>query len=127
MTGTDNTRFGKWDAVVIASVVLVALAMILFLFIFNGQSQPSTAQIWKDQVMLYELPLQTDTEITVTGEYSNTITVRDGRIAITAADCPGEDCVHTGWIDQSGYSIVCLPNRVEIRLTGEPSVDAIVH
>ena len=67
--------------------------------------------------------------MTVGGLYTNRITVRGGRIAITESSCPGEDCVHSGWIDRPGRSLVCLPNRVEIRLEGpaaEDDVDAVV-
>ena len=48
-------------------------------------------------------------------------------IAITGSDCPGEDCVHSGWIKASGRSIVCLPNKVEIRIVGQSDdVDFVV-
>ena len=50
----------------------------------------------------------------------------DGRVAVTYADCPGTDCVHSGWVSAAGRAVVCLPNRVEIRLTGAPGVDAVV-
>ena len=63
----------------------------------------------------------------ITGTYSNTITVEEGKIAITASDCPGEDCVHSGAIHTSGRSIVCLPNGVEVRVVSAQSdVDFVV-
>ena len=43
-------------------------------------------------------------------------------------DCPTQDCVHTGWISYTGQTIVCLPNGVEVRLTGggaEPEIDGV--
>ena len=39
-------------------------------------------------------------------------------IRVALSDCPTQDCVHTGIIDRSGQSIVCLPARVIIRLEG---------
>ena len=35
-----------------------------------------------------------------------------------SSDCPTQDCVHTGTISRSGQSIVCLPARIVIQLTG---------
>ena len=70
--------------------------------------------------------LNTDAEFEVSGEYVNRIVVRDGRVCIEDSDCPGSDCVHSGWIDKGGRSIVCLPNRVEIRISGESDVDFVV-
>ena len=66
----------------------------------------------------------------MTSKYSNTITVKDGKIAVTESDCPGEDCENCGWSDSTGRSIVCLPNEVEIRIIAEPSeedVDYVVR
>jgi hypothetical protein len=37
---------------------------------------------------------------------------------VAQAACPGRDCQHTGWIDQPGEQIVCLPNRLIITITG---------
>ena len=56
----------------------------------------------------------------------HTVTVQDGRVAVTASDCPGSDCVHSGWAKDAGRAIICLPNRMEIRLTGSSDVDVIV-
>ena len=64
-------------------------------------------------------------KFTVTGETggSNTVTVRDGRIAVTAADCPDHYCMERGFCS-SGTPIVCLPNRLVIQFQGGQSVDA---
>ena len=69
--------------------------------------------------------LRIDQQFTVTGETggSNTVTVRDGRIAVTAADCPDHYCMERGFCS-SGTPIVCLPNRLVIQFRGEQSVDA---
>ena len=37
---------------------------------------------------------------------------------VVEADCPTQDCVHTGTVTYSGQSIVCLPARIVIRLEG---------
>ena len=46
------------------------------------------------------------------------------------ADCPDKDCVNQGWISRPGQMIVCLPNRLVIKiesdkLTQEEDVDAV--
>ena len=119
-------RFGKWDIVVIAAVVLLAGA--LFLLFLPGQEASGTyAEIYQNGEKIKTVSLAEDQEFSVTGKYENTITVRDGKIAVSASDCPGEDCVHSGWMDGTGYSIVCLPNGLEIRIVAEnPDVDFVV-
>jgi hypothetical protein len=42
--------------------------------------------------------------------------------------CPRKICSHMGWIRKPGETIVCLPNRLVIRLVtpGKPALDVIV-
>jgi len=76
--------------------------------------------------LMQELSLESDQSILITGEYENTVVIRDGKACIAQSSCPGEDCVHSGWISSPGRSVVCLPNRVEIRITGSSEVDFVV-
>ena len=39
-------------------------------------------------------------------------------LRVSSSDCPTQDCVRTGTISRSGQSIVCLPARIIIQLTG---------
>lgn len=41
--------------------------------------------------------------------------------------CPRKICSHTGWIRRAGETIICVPNRLVVRLTGQGStqVDAV--
>lgn len=126
----DALTFRAGDAAAIAAVVLAALAMIVFFLFSAAKGGAVTVRVYQDGELIREMPLSTDTEFTVRGDYENRITVRGGRAAVTQSDCPGEDCVHSGWIDRPGRSIVCLPNRVEIRLEGGETaddVDAVVR
>lgn len=113
-------------AAVLAVLAAAVLTAVLFHVIASRQEQ-GTAVIYLDGKQIRTVQLDTDGEFTVGGAYENTITVRDGRIAVTASDCPGEDCVHTGWISRAGSSIICLPNRLEIRITGSDVPDGVAQ
>lgn len=39
-------------------------------------------------------------------------------VRVTRSDCPTQDCVRTGLITRGGQSIVCLPARIIVQLTG---------
>lgn len=134
-SGTDKAsiwRFRIGDAVVIALAVCVSLALIGF-FVLPKKQEPvktAKAQVWQYGQLLYELPLNEDTEKTVTGLFTNVITVKDGKVFVSESDCPGKDCVHMGSLDRGGWSIVCLPNRMEIIVTEtqeENPVDSVVR
>ena len=55
----------------------------------------------------------------------NTVTVKDGKIAVTEADCPDQYCVKQGFCN-SGEQIVCLPHKLVISFVGESHVDGAV-
>ena len=48
-----------------------------------------------------------------------TVAAEDGNgLRVSSSDCPTQDCVRTGTISRSGQSIMCLPARIIIQLTG---------
>ena len=126
MTKPESLRFRKGDVLAIVLVAVIAV-VVAVCFLPKSQSGPVQAQIYHEGVLLKTLPLDTDTSFDVVGKYTNTITVENGKIAITASDCPGEDCVHSGAIHSSGRSLVCLPNELEVRVVNSQcDVDFVV-
>ena len=126
MKKTDDLRFRKGDLLAIVLVAFLAVVVALS-FLHSGDSEGVRAQIYQNGELIETLSLNEATSLEITGKYTNVITVHDGGIAITASDCPGEDCVHSGAISESGRSIVCLPNEVEVRVVNAQSdVDFVV-
>ena len=119
-------EFCKWDLIAVTSVVL--MAVVVFLLFLPAKTEPAAyAQIYLNGQLVKTVSLREDGQFTVTGAYSSTIAVCDGKIAVVSSDCPGADCVACGWIDSCGRSIVCLPNGLEIRVVSEKGdVDFIV-
>jgi len=115
----------KGDLLAAAAVLLLALGITLLLLVRASRADRTFVQIYRDGELVKEVSLQTEQSFSVSGDYTNTVTVKDGKIAVTHSDCPGADCVHSGWISRAGQSIVCLPNRTEIRLVGEKTEDGI--
>lgn len=119
-------RFRKWDIAAVAAVVLLA-GLVFLLFLPGPEQTAAAAHIYQDGKLIKTVSLEEDQQFAITGRYSCTVTVRGGKIAVTGSDCPGEDCVRSGWISGPGRSIVCLPGGVEIRVvSGSADVDFVV-
>ena len=110
---------------------ILLLAVILALctglsVIFLRPQQAEIAQIWSEGKLVRTVSLSIDQEFTVErdGQF-NTVTVKDGKIAVTAASCPDSYCMKRGFC-QGGAQIVCLPNRLVIKFTGEQAIDGVV-
>ena len=118
--------FRRGDLLAIFLVVLMAVCVFIACMQWTVPDKNRIVQVYQDGALIRELPLDSDASFGVSGQYANTICIKNGRAAIIDSDCPGADCVHSGWTDRSGRSIVCLPNRVEIRITGASDVDFVV-
>ena len=107
----------------------------ILLLVFGGLSIPlllpgeaaTHAEIVSDGQLMHTVDLRIDREITISAYNGgrNTITIKDGKIAVTDATCPDHYCMHRGYCN-SGTQIVCLPNRLVIRFVGEQPIDAVV-
>ena len=84
------------------------------------------AKITSDGEVVSIVDLKVNQEFTVQSDRggSNTITVKDGAIAVTAAECPDHYCMKRGFCD-GGTQIVCLPNRLVITFLEEAEVDFV--
>ena len=125
MMKTSRLRFQKGDF--LAIMLVAVLGLVIFLCFFPSSKEAGSLEIYQNGVLIRSVPLNEDQQFTITGDYTNTVTIRSGAAAITHSNCPGEDCVSSGWMEHSGRSIVCLPNAVELRLVGtEADVDFVV-
>lgn len=109
---------------IIAAILLLCVGLSLLFFL--PAEKATRAEIWSEGKLLETVDLSVDRELEVTSSNGvNVITVKDGAIAVTHADCPDGYCMKRGFCD-GGVQIVCLPNRLVIRFVGEQSVDAVV-
>ena len=119
--------FCKGDIFAIVLVAAIAVLVSVVFWTWIGSEEGSVVSVYQEGELVREVPLNETTELIVEGTYTNKILVKDGKTAIVESDCPGTDCVHSGWIHEAGRSIVCLPNRVEIRIEGASEVDFVVR
>ncbi len=101
--------------------ILIALIVAVSLFLLYGQlfltPRAVTARIYENGIKIADIDRGKDARIPIIGGKMH-IEVRDGSLRIADSNCPGQCCVRGGWINKSGQSLVCAPNRVSIELTG---------
>ena len=121
--------FCKGDVVVISFVIMLAILIGVVFWMKTGTEPGNVVVVYQEGEKVQEISLDKDTEVLIENYYTNKLIVRDKKVAIVESDCPGMDCVHSGWISGKGRSLVCLPNRVEIRIEGDvdSEVDFIVR
>ncbi len=63
-------------------------------------------------------PLNEDRTVVVPApkQNENVVVISGGKVSVTEASCKNQVCVKHGPISRSGESIVCLPNRLVVRI-----------
>lgn len=105
----------KADLILIAGLILLSFACLLFLR--GGEGETFTVK--QGDEIIYQGKLSENTTFTAEGEYHNVIVVENGEVFVAESDCPGGDCMHQGRISRKGQRIACAPNGVIVSVTGE--------
>lgn len=101
----------------IALLILIGSGFIIQNLFFGNPG--ATAIIEQNGEKIYELDLNENTSLILEDGQggSNTITIANGTIAVTDANCPDLVCVHTGAISHTGEIIACLPHTLIITIS----------
>lgn len=111
----------KTKVILFLLLAAVAASAVVLLLRGGGEDSP-VARITRDGVLLEEIDLsKVDQPYTLAFEDEsgrNVVTVEQGRIRVSEADCPDRVCVNQGWIADGTVPIVCLPHRLMIEIKG---------
>lgn len=114
----------KKDIIIIISLLLLAVIIYLLCqkFIFKSSTQ---AEILYNNNVIQTVDLSKDRVFSPDGFPNVQFEVKDGAIAFVKSDCPDKICIHTGFINKTGQSAVCLPNKLVLRLKSDDNdIDA---
>ena len=118
-SGKYNDFFKKGDI----AIVLVVVVLIVLTLVFALRSDADEAEIYVDGQHKYRLDLRENTTLDIL-DGKMRICVKDGKISVESSDCKEQLCVHSSAVGTDGGMIVCLPNKVVIKVVAR-EVDAI--
>ncbi|MBR5099502.1 MAG: NusG domain II-containing protein [Spirochaetales bacterium] len=107
------------DTLLIITLLLIG---IILLFVLRGQSNEGSYVI-----IMYQNEEKARFSLASDGIYNinngkNKIEILGGKVRMTYADCPDELCIRQGWIEFDGQSIICLPNKITVMVSGGDSL-----
>lgn len=112
----------RYWILIFGALALVCGALCLLLSAGDG----GTARVYSQGELVMTVDLAKDAFYRIgTGAQWNELTVSGGKLWVSAASCPSQDCVHRGPAD-SGLPIVCLPNDLLIKFSEDETFDAII-
>ena len=109
----------------IGDVLLIIFFLLFILFLPRDRGEKVTISVDKTKTFVY--PLNQNRELIVNGKIGTAkVEIGDGRVRILNSPCPLKICEKKGWISNKGDFIICVPNRIVIKITGE-KYDAITE
>ncbi len=113
----------KKDLILICSVLVLAAAFWLVPravgLLGNSKEQKLRITVSGEEYGTYSL--EKDQVIKV-GD-TNVCEIKDKKVSMISADCPDQLCIHQRTIQLQGETIVCLPNKVVLEITGTKQTD----
>ena len=120
-----RTKKDRLRADILLIAALLALALGFFALQRLSRKDGALAVVYVNGERTAEYPLAEDTTVTLhapNGGY-NILVISGGTADVTEASCPDGICVRAKGAQYEGDTIVCLPNKTEIRIEGAASAD----
>ena len=117
------------DLILIGSILVVIIASFLAIFLSKKKTN-LVAKIYvkNELVQTIDLSKSEDQEFIIDGANGQLIvSIKDHSIGVKEADCPHQDCVHTGYVSESNRPIICAYNQVYIVIEGDSDYDARIN
>ncbi len=115
----------KADIVLFVILLVFGLALSALSFFSGTAGQKVQIEVDGRPYGVYSLAENQTIEIKE-NDHTNKITIKDGTVQMAYSDCKNQICVNDGKISMTNQSIVCLPNKVLVEITGgEEEFDAI--
>lgn len=114
---------------IILTVILIITGLAISYAFSTGKTAGDELLITADGRKFGSYSLLEDRNITVKQEgHINKVTIKDGVVSMTFSDCKGQDCVKQHSISETGETIICLPNKIVLEITGgENKYDAVAR
>ena len=110
--------------IILLSALLLGSVLACIPLLRSGPAGQAKITSAGEVISIVDLAVDQEFTVTAPGGGSNTVTVKNGAIAVTAADCPDHYCMKRGFCN-GGTQIVCLPNRLVISFLGQSEVDFV--
>ncbi len=113
-------------------IILIIAIIVLFVIAIIGNDTSKSALVYYDNNLVLSIDLtdKSEQEYIVNG-YNGPVKIikKDGKIKVEEEDSPLHLCSRQGFIEKSYESIVCLPNKIVIKIVSskQEELDTVVR
>lgn len=121
MINEKDLKIRKNDIFLVASIIILCIIISVIPFFFS--SDGSSVLIYLDGELYAEKSLNENSVTDIDGLMQ--VVIENGKAYVKNSVCPNGACEHSAPVSSSGESIICLPNKIMIKISGETEMDAI--
>ena len=127
MTAIDKQKL-KGDIFLIGILLLVAVISIIVVATRRVKTNLyAKIYVQANVVEVIDLSKNEEKDLIISGLNGNVhIHAHNGAIAIVESNCPHQDCVRMGYVNESGRPIICAYNAVYVVIDGESAYDVVI-
>ena len=112
----EGKRKLRNDLLLLAGMLI---AGVVLFFAFGAiKDDGALVQVIFDGHAAESFPLGENREVMLDFNGQNLLVIRDGYAFVTYADCPDKLCVKQRKINKDGETIICLPHKLIIKISG---------
>lgn len=110
-------------------IIFVILIVVLTIIIINlNKSKGNTVEVYYEDDLVLSMDLYTDNIYTVKGLLGDVvIEVKDKKVRVVKENSPKNICSKEGYISDSTKPLICLPNKIVIKIVQDDDVDGVVY
>lgn len=109
-------------------IIIGIIILLLFIVIRVNKKDGNTALVYYEDRVIMTLDLNINKEYTVKGYLGNVvIEVKDKKVRVKDEVSPKHLCSKEGYTDSSLKPIICLPNKIIIKIVNNEEIDGVVY
>ncbi len=113
----------KRDMILLGVFVVTGLLILLFVLLTGQNGKSVEVSVDGKTVGIYDL--NTDRKVEIQGlNGKNYLVIENGEAYMEKAECPDGLCVNMGKISRQGQSVICLPNKVVVKIVGNEAEES---
>ena len=127
----DKNKKKRLHDIVLGLTLLVLSSALFVIDLINVSSADvlrKNVVVSVDGKKIAKYPLSKNARYELEGSHlgKNTLIIEDGKAYISEANCPDKQCVKQGKIERTGEMLVCLPNRIVVKIEDSENAEAVI-
>lgn len=108
-------------------IILIIIISGIFIILNITKKEGTLAEVYYEDKLILTIDLNIDKEYIVEGLLGEVlIEVKDKKIRVKEETSPNNICSKEGYISDSSKVLICLPNKIIIKVLGDSEIDTVV-